>query len=202
MMWKSVEGYTAIASGEESFSPAKTPKTNKKCVILRKLAYRDVSMQAHELWTLTQLHKVIVLQNVLCHVLRMKDLSTPAPLHAKLHVPVSILQLYGLTVALKGLNSQCLDGGCRVTTGHPEPLAINTHRHTEHDEEIWIQQGLRLHQYTCLGGPSISGWTCLNLFAEFMHTFISFPNWTHCHWIRHSVFLTCSTTNPSYIMTE
>lgn len=89
-------------------------------------------MQAIELETLTQPHKVIVLQNVLCPVLRVEELSSQTSPHAELHLPASILELLGLTVAPQGLGAQRLDGGRGAAAGHPEPLAPNTHRHAAH----------------------------------------------------------------------
>lgn len=106
---KSVEGYAAIASGNKSclsFSPAKTPKSNQNVIILRKLAFSDLHIQVHELEQRTQLHKVVVLQNVLRPVLRVEEFSTATPPHAELHVPVSVLMLLGLMVPPQSIRTQ------------------------------------------------------------------------------------------------
>ena len=66
-------------------------------------------MQVDVLETLTQLHKVIVLQDILCPVLRVQEFSTPTPQHAELQLLVCILQLLGLMVASQGLGPQQLD---------------------------------------------------------------------------------------------
>lgn len=100
-----VEGYAAIVGRDESclsFSPTKTPKTNTN-LIFRKLAFSDQNVRVDESEQHTQLNKVIVLQNVLCPVLRLEEFSTTTPPHAELHV--SVLMLLGLKVPPQGLRA-------------------------------------------------------------------------------------------------
>lgn len=78
---------------------------------------------------LTQLHKVVVLQNLLRPVLQMEQVST-APPHRELFP--SILELLGQAVAPQGLGPQGPDRGRGAPTGQPEPLSPDTHRHTGH----------------------------------------------------------------------
>lgn len=99
--------------------------------------------------TLTKLHKVVVLQDILCLVLGVQELSTSTPQHAELQLPVCILQLLGMMVASQGLEPQQLDRSWGAPTGNPEPLAPNTHRHTAHpaEKKDWTSQAMRLQHW-------------------------------------------------------
>lgn len=81
-------------------------------------------VQANELNQHTQLHKVVVLQNVLGPVPRTEEFPTGVSPHAELHVPACVLTPLGLMVPLQGITAQRVDGGRRAAAGHPEPSPL------------------------------------------------------------------------------